>query len=383
MTNNGTFVSDIKAKKAYKSLDYHNNVTSEYSNTAYPHLTFQVNSVVEYLQIVNILSKTKREDFVNGEIIYRGMADKDWKLLPSLGRYDDLSDGQEYNLVNNFLALRPEAFQNLNSNFEILSKMQHYELPTRLLDFTTNPLIALFFACSELSNKKDARIVCHRAYVEISKNPIIEAICGFYNYFTQEDIKLDDIKIPPQKYLRKLYYQKDDRLLVARPFYWNERIQRQAAIFMVFPNRLHDKYGLWAYGGRVDYKGHWENEKYRSSLEVVENEPLKKMYKEADKRNLDVTHLSITELFKFYEKETNQKQLLTNWEIPFKERFEFRSEIQAIDLDTMKKEFCSIIIDKRKKNSILQELRTFGIDESYVYPELQYTARKLKKIFLP
>lgn len=383
MTNNGTFVSDIKAKKAYKSLEYYNNVTSEYSNTAYPHLTFQVDSVVEYLQIVNMLSTTKREDFVNSEIIYRGMADKDWKLLPSLGRYGDLSDGQEYNLVNNFLALRPEAFQNLNSNFEILSKMQHYELPTRLLDFTTNPLIALFFACSELANKKDARIVCHRAYVEISKNPIIETICGFYNYFTQEDIKLDDLKISPQVYLRKLYYQKDDKLLIARPFYWNERIQRQAAIFMVFPNRLYDIYGLWAYGGRVDYSHHWENKKYRSSLEIVENEPLKKIYKEGDKRNFDVTHLSITELFNFYEDETNRKQLLMNWETPFKERFEFRSELQAIDLNTMKKEFCSIIIDKRKKNSILQELRTLGIDESYVYPELQYTARKLKKIFLP
>lgn len=382
MTNNGTFVSDIKAKKAYKSLDYRN-VTSEYSNTAYPHLTFQIDSVVEYLQIVNVLSKAKREDFVNGEIIYRGMADKDWKLLPSLGRSDDLSDGQEYNLVNNFLALCPEAFQNLNSNFEILSKMQHYELPTRLLDFTTNPLIALFFACSELANKKDARIVCHRAYVEISKNPIIEAICGFYNYFSQEDVVLDEIKISPQKYLQKLYRQNDDRLLVARPFYWNERIQRQAAIFMVFPNQLYDKYALLAYGGRVNYPEFWEEEKYRSSLEIVENEPLKKVYKEIDKRKVDVTHISITKLFEFYKEEEKRNQLLRNWEIPFKERFQFGSELQAIDLDTMKKEFCSIIIDKRKKNSILQKLRTFGIDEAYVYPELQYTARKLKKIFLP
>lgn len=383
MTNNGTFVSDIKAKKSFKNLDYHKNVTSEYSNSPYPHLTFKIDNVVEYLEIVTILSKTRREDFVNGEIIYRGMADKEWKLVPSLERSNDLSDGQEYNLVNNFLALRPEAFQNLNSDFEILSKMQHYELPTRLLDFTTNPLIALFFACNELADKRDARIVCHRAYVEISKNPIIETVCGFYNYFTQDDVKLDDIKIPPKEYLRKLYYQKDDRLLVARPFYWNERIQRQAAIFMIFPNRLCDIYGMWAYGGKIDYKHHWESDKHRPALEIVENEPLKKMYKEADNRIFDVTHLSTSELFKYYQEDTVRNQLLLDWNVPFKERFEFRSQLQTIDIDTMKKEFCSIIIDKKKKSRILQELRTLGIDESYVYPELQYTARKLKKIYLP
>ena len=74
------------------------------------------------MEIINILSRVKDEDFINGEIIYRGMADKNWKLLPSLGRYKDLSDGQEYNLVKNLLSLRPEAFINLNSNFEILSK---------------------------------------------------------------------------------------------------------------------------------------------------------------------------------------------------------------------------------------------------------------------
>lgn len=382
MSIDNSFVTDIKIRKSFKELDKRKIVTDEYTNSEYPHLTFKIKNVAEYLEIVNILSQVKAEDFVNGEIIYRGMADKNWKLLPSLGRYNDLSDGQEYNLVKNLLSLRPEAFINLKSNFEILSKMQHYELPTRLLDFTTNPLIALFFACSDLINQHDARIVCHRTCIDISNTPIIETVCGFYNYFTQDDICLDNLEVLPQKYIHRLYHQKDARILVARPLYWNERIQRQNAIFMIFPNRLFDRYGLWAYGGRIDYEHHWKNDEVRISLEMVEKEPLKKMYKFPDQRDFYVTHSSISKMVEYYEKDNLLKQSLSKWKEPFKRRFSFDSEIQPIEPDTLKKEFCSIIIDKKIKKHILHELRTLGIDEAYVYPELQYTAKKLKNIYL-
>lgn len=115
---------------------------------------------------------------------------------------------------------------------------------------------------------------------------------------------------------------------------------------------------------------------------MAEKEPLKKMYKFAEQRDFYVTHSSVTKMLDFYENDSTLKQSFVEWKEPFKRRFTFLSEIEPIDADTLKKEFCSIVIDKRIKNNILHELKTLGIDKAYVYPELQYTARKLKNIYL-
>lgn len=55
----------------------------------------------------------------------------------------------ENRLFKDIIARSPSDFKDCNSTFEKLVKMQHYSLPTRLLDITSNPLVALFFACKE------------------------------------------------------------------------------------------------------------------------------------------------------------------------------------------------------------------------------------------
>lgn len=82
---------------------------------------------------------------------------------PSLFRKknNDFKNLTEDEIYYRTLRRQPDEFYGL-SNLDILAKMQHYGVPTRFLDITTNPLIALFFAL-EKSGKKDGYVYIFEA----------------------------------------------------------------------------------------------------------------------------------------------------------------------------------------------------------------------------
>lgn len=57
------------------------------------------------------------------------------------------------------LTTEPLSFSNDISGFDILTRMQHYGMPTRMLDISGNPLTALYFACENLKNDEDGEVL--------------------------------------------------------------------------------------------------------------------------------------------------------------------------------------------------------------------------------
>lgn len=86
------------------------------------------------------------------KFFYRGHRDIKYKLLPSVFRKNNWEYEDVY--FHEMIAHCPNYFQ-YNSHLDKLVTMQHYDCPTRLLDITSNPLIALYFACNDPSNEKN------------------------------------------------------------------------------------------------------------------------------------------------------------------------------------------------------------------------------------
>ena len=82
-------------------------------------------------------------------ISFRGHADSAWPAKPSLFRQKPDVAEFEAEMIRELISLYPHDFLHDNSMFDRLVRMQHYGLPTRLLDVTKNPLVALFFSVWE------------------------------------------------------------------------------------------------------------------------------------------------------------------------------------------------------------------------------------------
>ncbi len=72
---------------------------------------------------------------------------KNWDVRPCLFRENNLTI--ESDIISEACARAPFEFGG-RSAFERLTKLQHYGLPTRMLDVTLNPLVALYFCVCEM-----------------------------------------------------------------------------------------------------------------------------------------------------------------------------------------------------------------------------------------
>lgn len=131
--------------------------------------TYLMESIESYIEILNEI----KSDNPNAVFWYRGQKEQSWALEPQLFRYSRRITEQgnletRQCLKNSYNAIYPNVFSELKdfkknlkkqnipnskipkNNFDLMYLGQHYNLITPLLDFSTDPLVALFFAIKDL-----------------------------------------------------------------------------------------------------------------------------------------------------------------------------------------------------------------------------------------
>ncbi len=101
----------------------------------------EIDTVDKYISEISNLPENKN-------LLFRGQTNINFMLVPSLMRTPRFYKN-EYMMYQEMVVRCPDNFANCKSHLDFLVEMQHYGLPTRLLDLTLNPLVALYFACEE------------------------------------------------------------------------------------------------------------------------------------------------------------------------------------------------------------------------------------------
>ena len=122
---------------------------------------------------VRIAAKLEGGPLHRSNYVYRGQTDAAWGLLPSLVRYarsNGLTIEQTLELENAALVecqkqahlyLPPSKIHDLNELSAWWVVMQHYGAPTRILDWTRSPFVALYFAVEQRSDVDGALWLFH------------------------------------------------------------------------------------------------------------------------------------------------------------------------------------------------------------------------------
>lgn len=234
----------------YKRWGNHNHINLKIKNNiAYDADRIELNIVGSVEEYINVLHKTMRTE--DEKVFFRGHSDCSYNLRPSLFRKKEWIDNEK-KMYLELLSRCPSDFMNMNSNIEKLAEMQHYGLSTRLLDITSNPLIALYFAC-ESHNDKPGEVIAFRVdkrdieYTQGQKVALLSAIPFFSRDEQQKiynDLKGNNLKKSVEyNNLVKTSLQSDESIynskivndaVVYVPTRNNKRIDNQDGAFFVF-----------------------------------------------------------------------------------------------------------------------------------------------------
>jgi hypothetical protein len=218
----------------------------------------KIKSFQEFYATLMLYTETCADEYL---YFYRGHNDISYSFYPGIYRLGDNKKKDiknEDTMFNDAIRYCPNDFTNSMTSFEKLVKMQHYELPTRLLDITTNPLVALYFACTN-NNRKDGEVVIFkvkRDNIKYFNSDIVSVISNISKRPVdfKVDVNLDKVQFNQQEHIQRLihdirqekpYFNDSinptdlNKVICVLPKLDNPRIVRQSGAFFLFGINKH------------------------------------------------------------------------------------------------------------------------------------------------
>lgn len=170
---------------------------------------------------------------------FRGLADISYELETSLSRLKNRPVEMEKHLIRNFRKYSPINAVSEDKLWHWLALAQHHGLPTRLLDWTFSPYVALHFATEQVEKyDRDGAIWCVDYYgTRQGLPPLLKEEMDKHGFKGFSIEILNDLFDEMSKF-EELGRDEGDFLLFFEPPSFDTRIINQFTLFSVMPDPM-------------------------------------------------------------------------------------------------------------------------------------------------
>lgn len=208
-----------------------------------------INNIQDYINAIEHLkhkysySTGVLHNVVEPKFLFRGHGNHEkYKLEPNIFRKKKTQYGittqfsqLEYNILADFVSEAKAFEKNVNDIQAWLEIAQHYKVPTRLLDFTENPLVALYFACRSVAETKASVWIINQDIYEkkLWNAPFLRMTLDS-QMIVRGIIEREILMFgkPERNNLTEYKYP-----WIYKPQYIDERMQLQSSMFMIWGSK--------------------------------------------------------------------------------------------------------------------------------------------------